>query len=244
MSRSSLSYGRGDTAGHDFISAPTEAWTGTEVNKGSIYCHGSGGTALKTVSGDEYPMIDGMSQTRVVMSGNWGGEAWGNDLAVNKVHEGLMYLRNQFNCTGPFLIVCASMGFLTASNYARTYPENVSGIAGIVPCVDINSINIQSGIGGNPVINAAYPPAYRDTVEGLTRSPIHMAEAGLLPDIPIKLWSLPGDTLTPPSTHYAFVEARPGTEMTDITEPGVYHGGVAIRAAAPSVLAWIKEKNL
>ncbi len=237
---SSLSYGRFTAGEYDWVGAPARSWRNEGGCQALIYCHGAGQSTLGITKDVDFGVSRLMAEDHVAIMADWGGDAWGNNTATDRVHAAVLASRASFGAQGPVLLAGASMGALTMLNYARRYPENVAAIAAIIPCVNIQSI---IDVTGSPAsINAAYPPTYGDANQGQTYSPINMAQNGLLPNyIPIKIWSLPTDTLTLPSTQYAFAAAQPQVEIVDITTPGVVHGSGAVAAVQDDVIKWLGE---
>lgn len=241
----SLAAERVNAGEYDWIGAPTWAWRGEGNVPTTIYCHGSGGSARGT-AGDrmDFDLNLALARDHVAMFGDYGLETWGNDMGGDRVHKAVLYAREHLGSSGPVVLTCASMGFLTAANYARRYPENVAAIAAVIPAVSIADVMVAAGPNSDIAakLNAAYPPGFTDANQGQTHSPIHMAERGLLPtDLPIKFWCIEADPLTRIAPAQAFVAARPQTELELITEPWAYHGSIAVFAAQPEVLQWIKE---
>lgn len=237
--KGSLSLGRINGGEHDWIGAPTWAWRGEGEIPTVIYCHGSGGTTLSSASDYDFGLNLELARDFIDIIGDWALEGWGNDVSTNAVHNAYLYSR-AMGSTGPVALVGTSMGFLTATNYARRYPQNVAAIAGIIPAVSMADIlatspSVQTGY------DLAYGAAFTDANQGQTHSPIHMAERDLLPAVPIKLWCIESDSLTRLAPAQAFVDLHPDAEIELITEPWAYHGAIAVTAAQAEVANWIRE---
>lgn len=242
--RSTFGANRITSGEYEWWGGPTRAMRNEGSTPLVIYCHGAGGTAKSTTSGEETKLLVDLARDHVVISADWAYDSWGSDVATDRVDAAVLYAQNNLGADGPIFMVGVSMGMTTMCNYARRFPTKVAAIAGIVPCVDIaDAVVAFGGPGSVPTLDQTYPPQYNDNNPAHSiHSPIHMAEQVLIPpSLPIKIWSLPSDPYTRAVTHQAFVAARPTTEKVDITTPGVYHGAIAVEACRQEVINWFKE---
>lgn len=235
MTRTSLSYGRYHASEYDYIAAPMRGWLRKEPNL-ALYLHGSGSNAQEVAGGSyERDLILNLATDHVVHVGDYGYETWGNDTGIARIHTAITYMRANWGVSGPVVLVCASMGATNAFAYTLAHPENVKAVAAVIPLVDLNDIYNR---GFSAQLNAAYGGSYNDAVDGPTHSPIQFADK--LPDnLPIHLWSVPDDPLTPAETAQAFVAARPQTGFSML--PAVPHGAIAVDAAKNDVLQFIRS---
>lgn len=237
MIRSSLGDDRYVVGENDYVLGTAETFA-KQQPKAVLYAHGSGTNLLGVAgSSNQLVMLNALARHLTVHAGDYGLEAWGNDTGVARLHAAVTYLQAEWGVDAPVAIVAASMGFTNALNYARVHPENVTCIAGIIPCVDIKNIY---DLGAQAVIDAAYPPTYNDATIGQTHSPIHIVENELIDDnLPIHLWTVPNDATTVPATADAFVATRPQTGRTILAPVG--HTTDAVRIATPDVVKFVRR---
>ena len=235
MTRTSLAFSRYQANEYDYIAAPLRGWLQKEP-KLTLYLHGSGSNAQEVAGGAyERDLVLSLATDHVVHAGDYGYETWGNDTAIARIHSAITYMRANWGVSGPVVLICASMGAANAFAYTLAHPENVKAVAAVVPLVDLADI-YQRGAAAQ--LNAAYGGSYNDAVDGPTHSPIQFA-AELPADLPVHLWSVPNDPLTPAETAQAFVTARPQTQFSML--PDVPHGAIAVDAAKNDVLQFIRS---
>lgn len=235
MTRTSFAANRYQASEYDYIAAPMRGWLGKEANL-ALYLHGSGSSAEKVAGGTyERDLVLALAADQVVHVGDYGYETWGNDTGIARVHKAITYMRANWGVSGPVVLTCASMGAANAFAYTLAYPENVKAVAAVIPLVDLADIYGRGGMSAQ--LNAAYGGSYNDAVHGPTHSPIQFV-ANLPASLPVHLWSVPNDPLTPAATAQAFVAARPQTEFSML--PDVPHGAVAVGAATNEVMQFVR----
>ncbi|KRB73085.1 hypothetical protein ASE01_20125 [Nocardioides sp. Root190] len=205
-----------------------------------VYCHGSGGSATGLLTTPlERAFVDALAQRNPVIAADLALQAWGSDRHVQAIGEAIAYaeslLITPFGPAGKIFIVAGSMGNLGGLGYVLAHPEKVRAYAGLIPALDLASLNTMPPIPSE--IAVAYGAPYNDATMGPTHSPVRYA-AALDPDVPIRLWTASNDTICLPSTATAFVAARPQTERVDLGPLG--HTAAAVAAAQPSILSWLR----
>lgn len=196
-----------------------------------IFCHGSGENATSTMTKpDSHKQMLAIAKNNRVIAADLGGQTWGNDTAISRIHEVIAYAGGS-----PVILVGASMGGCNALAYTRAHPENVLALALEIPLLSIQSI-VSLGYGAE--INAAYPPAYDDSTHGPLHSPIRFA-TDLPQDLPIKLWTSSNDPLVLPEVAEEFLSLRPQTLHADLGPLG--HTGTAVNAATSHIVEFIRE---
>lgn len=226
------------TENYVFLGAmPT--WNGTQKN-GVIFCHGSGGTAFQTLDeANHRKSMYGLGQFSTVQSADWGLQAWGNDTAISLIDAGIDEFKNNWGVEGKVGLVGVSMGGCNVLNYAVRNPDKVACVAGILALTDLGKIydDNVSGVAGE--INTAYGGSF-DASDRAMHSPISFVNE-IPEDMPIKLWTAPDDTIVVPSTHTAFIAARPQTEQK-VLGSGYGHSAWNVGIAADEVTEWVRRK--
>lgn len=235
MTRTSLAFSRYQTNEYDYIAAPLQGWLQKEPNL-ALYLHGSGSNAQEVAQGAyERDLVLSLAADHVVHVGDYGYETWGNDTGIARIHTAITYMRANWGVSGPVTLVCASMGAANAFAYTLAHPENVKAVAAVIPLIDLADLYSR---GFTTQLNTAYGGSYNDAVDGPNHSPIQFADR-LPADLPIHLWSVPNDSLTPVETAQAFVAIRPQTGFSML--PEVPHGAIAVDAAKNDVLQFIRS---
>lgn len=220
---------------YDYIVGTSRSWARTQPN-GVIFCHAGSGTATSVaIDANLRTLLATLGRHATVHAGDLGGSTFGNDTGVTRVEQDRAYLRATWGQAGPLVLVTASMGFITATNYALRHPTEVAAIGAVVPGIDLADL-MTRGAGIPELIDAAYPPGYNDTTDGPLHSPIQFV-ADLDPDLPIHLWTSSNDPYAFPATADAFVAARPQTGRTNLGALG--HTGVQV--ATPAVTAFVEQ---
>lgn len=224
-----------ETGEHSCIFGTLQSFDGTQLN-GVVYCHGSGDTARSVLSKNaQFQLAYRNGRHATVLVPDLGFQTWGNDTGIARVGQADDYEHDTLGVEGKIVLVAISMGFSNAAAYALANPDNVLGIAGIIPLTDITDVMAR---GAAAEVNAAYG-GYDDATDGPTHNPVRFA-ADLPADMPIRLWSSPADVLTPYSTAEAFVDERPQTKLTTL---GMYgHSEASIAEATPAVVKWIRDR--
>jgi len=137
-------------ADNEVVLGGVDSWTGDQP-RGVVFCHGAGDLFADPLL-DQHPLLLGLSEFATVHVGDLGGDTWANDLGVARVEAAITRLRS-WGVTGKVVLVGMSMGHAVACAYAKAYPENVAGIAGVIPLVDIRDGYRFASAG----IDAAYP---------------------------------------------------------------------------------------
>lgn len=199
-----------------------------------IFCHGSGQTATNlydnTVARN---LLDQLARYGTVIAADLGGQTWGNDTGQLRVGQALAYLNASHGTSGDAILVTLSMGNANGMGYALDHPENIAAIAAMSPLLDLDSLPTDY----DDDLAAAYPPAYDDSTDGPTHSPIQYA-ADLDADMPVGIWTAVADPLALYDRAEAFVAARPQTVLT--TVPGA-HDDTAFNASFAGVLAFVAD---
>lgn len=215
-----------------YIAGSQAAWSGQRPPL--ILAHGSGDSAAGIATTAEFrALAHALAQDHLVVAGDFGGDTWGNDAHLARIGDAITFAAN-LGAVGKPRLVGLSMGGCGVLGYARANPTAVDRVAGIIPALDLADMKANRGFGSQ--IDAAYPPAYNDSTDGPTRSPVKYA-ATMRADLPVMFWTASDDVYTVPSTADAFVTARPQTGRTNLGAVG--HTPAAAAAATPAVVAWL-----
>lgn len=235
MTISSFALGRATSAGErDVIWRTPYLLDRPQTTEGVLFFHGSGETALTTLTDPSTrDLLAEVSKRAVVIAADFGLQAWGNDTAIARAVQAMNYGEANLGVVGPWTFITGSMGNANGCATALAYPTRVKAIAGIIPLTDIADVMLR---GAAASVNAAYPPAYDDAINGPTHSPIHFAEE-LDPDMPMHFWTASNDPIVVPATSDAFIAARPQTGRTDVGPLG--HSDAAVVAAASGVVDFV-----
>lgn len=237
MSRTLVGTGNAVSDETDVFSAPLVAYQRPQTVPGAIWCHASLHTATSQTdrrSLGAYPIYDAMRQLWCVGMGDFGFDSWGNDTAIADVLAFQTWMQSTMVAKpGKVALLGASMGVVTALNYAYAHPENVACVALFNPAVSPPSYP-----NATVPLNAAYGGTYDDAVDGPTHNPMRYA-ADFPPSIPVQLWYSTADTVAFPQFVEQFADTCPSATAT-VCSTTLDHGELAI-AAVPvgDVLAFI-----
>lgn len=132
----------------------------------------------------------------VVVSGEWGGNLFGNDASADMIEAARLFAVSKGALADKAVLVGESMGFVSAFGYARQYPQRVAAVFGYAPLSSMQQARDAGGIDPN-VINAAFGIAAGQPVPARfdpTQSPATLAE------VPGRLYYGSADTIVPAST--------------------------------------------
>lgn len=165
----------------------------------AVYCHGHGENAWLPMQAQrfgQYQFIRAVAEAGyLVISGDFGGNLWGNDTAQSRIASTITYAKNTLGGkVGKVAMFGTSMGGCTALSYGARYPAEVACIAAIGPACDLTLMDPKFG-----TVDAAYGGAYSDTVHGPDHNPQKMATLGKFGSMPVKAWYGDTDTVVLPS---------------------------------------------
>lgn len=237
-----LSYGRGryrgdgDTGEADFILGTYDTWTGART-QGVLWCHGDRGTAAAS-SVAMFNFWQGLAKDYTLMTADLSGvSTFGNDPSMAAMDDAADYLEAEWNAEPPHILVGASMGVVSALNWAKRNPSRVKAIAGAIPATDIEYLHAHAPAPVPADIDVAYPPTgWDENTYGNDHNPIRFVN-DLDPDLPIKLWYAPDDLFIPTSMPLAFQEARPQTELELLPAGG--HSDASILNSLTPMRQWL-----
>ena len=209
--------------------------------RGVIYCHGAGGDATSCrdyARIGELDVINAVAERFPVLSIDAGGaQAWGNSTAVARVGDAVTYLQGTLGAkSGTVLLIGASMGAVTALNYARANPTKVGCVVGIIPVIDLNDMvtNNRGSLAAN--INTAYG-TYSEATHGPTYNPANYA-ASLT--TPTRLYYASDDATAIPGAVTAFDTACSSATAASVGALG--HTQAAIDAAPrEEIVEWLAQ---
>lgn len=207
----------------------------------ALYLHGATGTALSNVQ-DPYEMnlLRRLATRYLVLAADWGGDTYANDTGIARVAAGIANARAKYNVdSDPVMLVGMSMGNAVGMAYTKANPGDVRAIAGMIPGLDLNDVDVNNRGGLAAAMNAAYGGDYVDSVHGPDHSPVRFA-ADLPADLPIRLWTSTNDTYIPPAVQDAFFAARPQTVRTSLGAAG--HSTASITGREAEIAAWVLEQ--
>lgn len=226
-----------DSKGGIFITVATvQGWAGQQP-KGLVFCHGSGGSAGRSVDDPSINyLVNKLAQTTVLQTGDWALQAWGNQDAIDAVDEGVDDLLNNWGVQLPVAVVGASMGGTTALNYAFYHPTKVSCVVGLIGLTDLGAFYdrwslIDSSVSAQ--IDTAYGGSF-DEADRQAYSPVEFADR-FPEDMPIGLWTSSNDPIVLPAYHASFIAKRPQTYQNVFGAYG--HGGIA--QSAETLVPWV-----
>jgi len=171
-----------------------------------VNVHGASGTGL-TVLGW---LDDGKpgTPTHVALNGHnaiaadaGGPQTWGNQAAIDGAERSYGRVQSLPGTKpGKVFLIGASMGGLTALNWAAQNKSRVAGIALIIPVMNPNDIKVNDRGGYASLVNTAYGGTYDDAVHGYVHNP-RTASAAKFGDIPILIfYGLTDDVCVPAET--------------------------------------------
>ena len=212
----------------DVFVANLAGWAGGV--RGVVYLHGANATAMSCrdyLNIGELHLINALAEAFPVLSVEAGGlTPWGNSTAVARVGDAVTYLQGTRGAkAGTVLLVGASMGAVTALNYARANPTLVGAVVGLIPALDLDDIVTNNRGGGAASVNTAYG-TYNEGTHGATYNPATYASTFT---IPTRLYYASDDTTCIPSTITVFDAAC--ASATAVSVGALGHTQAAIDAA-------------
>jgi predicted esterase len=134
-----------------------------------------------------------------------GPQTWGNQAAIDGAQRSYTRLQIMRGVKpGKVFLIGASMGGLTALNWAAANPDKIAGIVLIIPVINLNDIKVNNRGGYASLVNAAYGGNYDQATQGATKNPQTMAAAGKYSGIPILLYYGLTDTTCVPAEATTF----------------------------------------
>ena len=152
-------------------------WQGDGTVPGVIFSHGYGGSALECRQPD-LPMLSLMLMVQQavldlgipVVSGNFGGNHWGNPASTTKITAAVDYMANTLGAkAGRVGFVAQSMGHLGAMNWVAQNLSKTMFVVSSIGVADLANINQQAAYTAS--ITNAYGSAYTDAAFGATSNP-------------------------------------------------------------------------
>lgn len=182
----------------------------TVLKYGVVNLHGASGDAW-TVLGwlnDSKPgtpnYVARNGQTGIAADAG-GPQTWGNQAAIDGAQRSYARLQIMRGAkTGKAFLIGASMGGLTALNWAAANPTKVAGIVLIIPVINLNDVKVNNRGGYASLVNAAHGGNYDQATQGATKNPQTMATAGKYAGIPILLYYGLTDTVCVPGEATTF----------------------------------------
>jgi pimeloyl-ACP methyl ester carboxylesterase len=235
-----MGLGRYAASEKDVYTASVGAYPGGV--RGVIYCHGRNDDATAPrhyASIGELRLVNAVAEVFPVLSIDAGGVlTYGNSTAVARVADAVTYLQGTLGAkAGTVLLIGASMGCLTALNYAKANPSKVGAIVTVNSAVDLNDIVTNNRGGLAAEVNTAYGGTYVEATNGPTSNPANYA-ASL--SVPIRLHYATDDTLAIPSTVTTF--AATAQNATAVSVGALGHTQAAIDAAPrDQILAFLRQ---
>lgn len=180
---------------------------------GMMFFHGAGSAANYCL--DAYPANQAPLTARIAgfwpaVSGLYGGDQWGNPDSVTKATDYFNHLQSR-NAGAPIANgwgeICASMGGLTALNFARTQSVKPSAIVAVIPCINLNDIVTNDRGGFASEINTSYGGAYNESTDGATSNPATYQADAAITGIPMLIFYGLTDTICLPEYTEAFIAA-------------------------------------
>lgn len=210
---------------------------GTKV--GVLYCHGRGGGAPEirdpAVGPGMYRFMDAIVDAGYpVFSARLAGPStWGSAASVAQLSQARTYLQGAMGAkAGKVLLMCQSMGHITACAWAAQNPGAVAGIFASIPVCDLTDLYTNNRGGYAAEIDTALGATYSEAANGATINPATLASSGALNGIPWKAYYGTADTTVLPSTVTAFAASVGGT-ATPIT--GATHDWTITQSYDPAV---------
>lgn len=198
-----------------------------------LSCHGSGGTAQTWAWTDvnSYPINQWLARVGFpVLSCDFGGtNTWGNDTSRTRVGDAFTFAQSKLGVkTDKVLLFGASMGTLTALNYARANPTKVAAIALALPITDL--VDAHDNRGFTAVTETAYGGTAAYNAAKAAHNPA--TNTADLAGIPIKLWYTTDDPYAWPATVAAFDSALGSADAVSIGTGGHSTAGLDPSAVA------------
>lgn len=165
----------------------------------AVFCHGHGEDAWLPMQAQRYGQYQFLRAVAeagyLVISGDFGGNLWGNDTAHAQIGATITYAQGSLGGkAGKVAIIGTSMGGCTALSYGARYPAQVVCIVAVGPACDLTLMDPKFG-----TVDLAYGGAYSDTVHGPDHNPQKMATLGKYSSMPVRIWYGDTDTVVAPS---------------------------------------------
>ena len=229
------------STGENFVVyATVQAWSGGATKPPLIYCHGAGGTALLSADNvTESLLLKELAKDYVVVSGDWGGDKFGNDAAMTLMNNALSYIRTNWRASNVApVVVGGSMGACTILNYALD--NAVTSVAAVIPLTDLNKAYTQNLLGLKSTIDAAYGGTYSPSVDGARNDPNTFASL-ISNTVPIALFVSTNDPYIPNSTAHQFIANRPATKYKELGAAG--HTADVLGAYRAQIISYINNPS-
>jgi hypothetical protein len=183
---------------------------------GVVHLHGASGTAWTAHGAPGTPgnyqagtVVSAARDGRNAVAADAGGpQTWGNQAAIDGCQRS--YDRVQTlpgTKPGKVWLIGASMGGLTALNWAAANPNKVAGIIMIIPVINLNDVKVNNRGGYAGLVNTAHGGNYNESTMGATKNPATMAGTGKYAGIPIQIFYGLTDTVCVPWEAEAFAAA-------------------------------------
>jgi len=185
-----------------------------------VNLHGAGGTGLTVLGwlGDGKPGTPtyvAQAGYSAIAADAGGTQTWGNQAAIDGAERS--YGRSQALPgvkAGKVFLIGASMGGLSALNWAAANPNRVAGVALIIPVINPNDVKVNDRGGYASLVNTAHGGTYDEATMGSTKNPRTMAAAGKFDDIPILIfYGLTDDVCVPAEAVGFAADAGPNTTL-------------------------------
>lgn len=217
-----------------------DSWkgTGTVQKPPLVYCHGASGDAYtSSLNVQESQLLKELAATYVVISGDWGGDMFGNDTAMANINAALAYIRTYWNATNTApVMVGSSMGGCTVLNYAL---ENaVTSVVACIPLTDLTGAWQNDLLSLRATINTAYGGTYDPAVHAAMNDPITFASS-ISSSVPICLMTSSADPYLPNYTAHRFVWNRPSTKWKDLGP--IAHSGNGVGSQRAIIQSYISN---
>lgn len=209
-----------------------------------IFCPSAGGAASLFLNGADATYGPRSALVRrvadmghVCLAGDFGGaNTFGNATVIARLLTAWTFLQTQpLAATGPVILFGASMGGVSALNFARTYgTAKVKGIVSAFGVTDLDDIYQNDRGGFRATIGTAHGVTYPAALPATANPATNTSELG---SIPWRGWYASDDTLVVPATQTAFAAAVANGIATSVGAQG--HDDDVITAAWDSMLSTI-----
>lgn len=208
--------------------------------RGLIWCHSKGANSREPWDPTEDSWVPGMagitSLGSVIMSGDLGGDAWGNSSCQSFMSDVWAWLKTQYGTkTDKAIIGAMSMGALGALNWARANPTLVKAIILFYPCVNLQAQH--DGTGGAAPFAASIETAYGGVPVYSTFDPSHNAASYM--GIPIRMYYSSADTTVGTSNQTAFATAVGGSAFSSVSLGAVAHADMT-QPSVNDACSWLE----
>jgi len=211
-----------------------------EPKYGVLNLHGASGNAFTVIGwlGDGKagtPNYVALNGNNAIAADAGGPQTWGNQDAIDGAQRSYNRLQSMPGTKpGKVFIIGASMGGLTALNWAAQNPEKVAAIAIVVPVINLADIKANNRGGYAGLVDAAYGGNYSESIKGATHNPATIADSGKFSDIPILIYYGLTDTVCVPAETESFA-ADVGSNVTLMPLP-YGHDDNSYRAVSNQVI--------